>query len=78
MHNFWLALQNVGIHDLGFSGNTFTWCNNQDSSTTVRERLDRACGNPRWMQLLPEALIQHLDSAFSDQAPILISTITPL
>ncbi|KAL0454417.1 UNVERIFIED_CONTAM: hypothetical protein Slati_0780900 [Sesamum latifolium] len=40
MKDFKNALENNGLHDLGFSGEQFTWSNRQDPPNTVQERLD--------------------------------------
>ncbi|KAK4392125.1 putative mitochondrial protein [Sesamum angolense] len=67
----WLC---AGLHDLGFVGSPFTWCNNHVAPDTIRVCLDRACGNPLWSQMFPETTVMHLDFVLSDHAPIIIST----
>ncbi|KAL0442468.1 UNVERIFIED_CONTAM: putative mitochondrial protein [Sesamum latifolium] len=54
IHNFRNCLLECDLHDLGFQGSAFTWCNNQQEPYTVRERLDRACANDAWTQAFPE------------------------
>ncbi|KAK4383569.1 putative mitochondrial protein [Sesamum angolense] len=74
IQNFRSALQSAGLHDLGFVGSPFTWCNNHAAPDTKRVHLNRACGNPLWSQMFPETTVTHLNSALSDHAPIIIST----
>ncbi|XP_021764620.1 uncharacterized protein LOC110729219 [Chenopodium quinoa] len=39
--------------DLGFSGNPFTWHNAREGLDLIQERLDRALGNPNWLNTYP-------------------------
>uniref|UniRef100_A0A803N1W5 Uncharacterized protein n=1 Tax=Chenopodium quinoa TaxID=63459 RepID=A0A803N1W5_CHEQI len=41
--------------DLGFSGNPFTWHNAREGDDLIRERLDRALGNPSWLNTYPNS-----------------------
>ncbi|GLT67469.1 hypothetical protein SLA2020_397770 [Shorea laevis] len=59
--------------DLGFNGPKFTWVNKRNSNHLIRERLDRAWGNPPWKINFPEATIYHLPRLSSDHCPILLS-----
>ncbi|KAL0403557.1 UNVERIFIED_CONTAM: putative mitochondrial protein [Sesamum radiatum] len=72
IQNFRNALQENDLHDLGHSGTPFTWCNNQMQPLTIRERLDRACGNSEWIQAFPKTSVHHLDCSCSDHKPLLI------
>ncbi|KAL0295205.1 UNVERIFIED_CONTAM: LINE-1 retrotransposable element O protein [Sesamum radiatum] len=72
LRNFKDALSNCDVHDIGFSGDPFTWCNRHASPSTVYERLDRACANMDWSQLFPEALVSHLPMSRSDHKALLI------
>ncbi|KAL0411141.1 UNVERIFIED_CONTAM: putative mitochondrial protein [Sesamum latifolium] len=76
MRNFREVLSDCNLHDLGFSGEQFTWNNRQDPYNTVLERLNRACGDTNWKALFPSATIQNLFCIYSDHSPILIS-LTP-
>ncbi|KAL0456254.1 UNVERIFIED_CONTAM: LINE-1 retrotransposable element O protein [Sesamum latifolium] len=49
IHHFRECLWDCELHDLGFQGTNFTWCNNQQEPHTVRERLDRACVSLPWI-----------------------------
>ncbi|GLT84225.1 hypothetical protein SLE2022_024700 [Rubroshorea leprosula] len=59
--------------DLGFNGPKFTWANKRDSSHLIRERLDKAWGNPSWRIKFPEAAVYHLPRLSSDHCPIMLS-----
>ncbi|KAL0456837.1 UNVERIFIED_CONTAM: putative mitochondrial protein [Sesamum latifolium] len=72
IRNFRGCLTDCALHDLGFRGSSFTWCNNQQEPNTIREHLDRACSNVQWSQMFPQALVQHLESPYSDHSPLLI------
>ncbi|KAL0361134.1 UNVERIFIED_CONTAM: hypothetical protein Sradi_3797900 [Sesamum radiatum] len=51
------CLSDCNLHDLGYQGSWFTWCNRWESPRTVRERLDRSCGNEGWSSLFPAAVV---------------------
>ncbi|KAJ8440216.1 hypothetical protein Cgig2_023981 [Carnegiea gigantea] len=60
------------LHDLGFSGYEFTWCNKRVGAEVVEERLDRFCASTERSIQFPEARVQHIDSYISDHLPILL------
>jgi hypothetical protein len=57
------------LHDVGYSGDPFTW-----RRGGVRERLDRATANSDWLTMHPEASLTHLESIKTDHRPILLDT----
>ncbi|XP_021719044.1 uncharacterized protein LOC110686746 [Chenopodium quinoa] len=59
--------------DLGFSGNPFTWHNAREGLSLIQERLDRAMGNPSWLNTYPNTQVSYLARTYSDHSPILIS-----
>ncbi|GKU94254.1 hypothetical protein SLEP1_g7776 [Rubroshorea leprosula] len=61
------------LMDLGFNGPKFTWVNKRSANQLIRERLDRAWGNPSWRVKFPEATVFHLPRLSSDHCPILLS-----
>ncbi|KAL0284767.1 UNVERIFIED_CONTAM: putative mitochondrial protein [Sesamum calycinum] len=72
IRNFRNCLVDCGLNDLGFSGAAHTWCNNHQTPHTIRERLDRACSSSSWSSLFLEARVLHLESPYSDHAPLII------
>ncbi|KAL0451955.1 UNVERIFIED_CONTAM: hypothetical protein Slati_1173600 [Sesamum latifolium] len=72
IRNFRTCIADCGLHDLGFCGDSYTWCNNQQPPHTVRERLDRACSSISWSQLFPAARVFHANSPYSDHTPLII------
>lgn len=38
----------AGAIDIGFQGNTFTWCNRRGGKANIRERLDRELVSIDW------------------------------
>ncbi|KAL0316166.1 UNVERIFIED_CONTAM: putative mitochondrial protein [Sesamum radiatum] len=75
IQNFRSALQSAGLHDLGFVGSPFTWCNNHAALTLYVFVLTVHAAIPYGRRCFPETTVTHLDSALSDHAPIIISTI---
>ncbi|KAL0283170.1 UNVERIFIED_CONTAM: hypothetical protein Sangu_2906600 [Sesamum angustifolium] len=72
MRNFRKALADCELHDIGFTGDPFTWSNRHTYPHTVSERLDRACTNFDWSQLFPDASVSHIPVACSDHKALLI------
>ncbi|XP_058106921.1 uncharacterized protein LOC131250655 [Magnolia sinica] len=66
------AINNAGLLDLGFSGNRFTWSNNQARSSRVWARLDRVLINVAWSTLFLPFQVTHLPCIQSDHAPLLL------
>ncbi|KAL0434400.1 UNVERIFIED_CONTAM: hypothetical protein Slati_2774300 [Sesamum latifolium] len=68
--DFRRCLDEVGLQDMGFRGNLFTWCNGKEYPHTIRAWLDRACCNPNWSQFFPKAHVQHEELSSSDHSAI--------
>lgn len=61
------------LHDLGFSGDVFTWRNkHHKGSSHVRERLDRAVANGEWRSKFPMVYVKNGDHYRSDHRPVVI------
>ncbi|XP_057770800.1 uncharacterized protein LOC130990594 [Salvia miltiorrhiza] len=61
------------ITDLGYSGEPYTWTNNQSGADNIMERLDRVFGNDAWMDFFPGFEVIHLLRKSSDHCPILLT-----
>ncbi|KAK4834857.1 hypothetical protein QYF36_001441 [Acer negundo] len=48
MENFWSALVDCGLRDLGFLGPKFTWNTRREGTQIIHERLDRCVGSEEW------------------------------
>lgn len=59
---------------MGFSGSRFTWENKQEGQALIRERIDRAVADYRWLEEYPNASVTHLRREASDHCPILLQT----
>ncbi|CAN1279753.1 Uncharacterized mitochondrial protein AtMg00310 [Linum perenne] len=68
---------NLGLIDIGFSGEEFTWSNRQSGASLIEERLDRFFFNDLWLSLFPESHVRHLFPRYSDHSPILLRTQPP-
>ncbi|KAL2904687.1 Catalase-peroxidase [Bienertia sinuspersici] len=64
---------NAGMIDLGFQGNPFTWTNGREGAAVIRERLDRAIANTKWLEAFPKTKVMHLTRTYSDHYPILVN-----
>ncbi|KAL0314691.1 UNVERIFIED_CONTAM: hypothetical protein Sangu_2313500 [Sesamum angustifolium] len=72
IRNFWNCLTYCELHDMGFLGSPYTWCNNQREPLTMYERLDRVCSTAAWAQAFSEAQVRHLPSPNSVHSALLI------
>lgn len=70
--NAFIAL--CGLHDPGFSGNNFTWCNNNRGRRRIWCRLDRMIFNSEFIHFVPALKVQHLPRRASDHCPLLVSS----
>ena len=57
--------------DAGFSGASYTWCNNRAGKARIWKRLDRIFLNPQWISLNLNNSVAHLARVGSDHAPLL-------
>lgn len=74
MEDFQSALLHCGLIDLKFIGNKFTWRNGRPGNEFVQERLDRACVIIEWQGMFLHSKVYHLQAAYFDHDPILITT----
>lgn len=58
------------LFDLGFTGNSFTWCNGQSGCARRWARLDRFFANLDWVSLFDSLSVLHLQRISSDHAPL--------
>ncbi|KAK9740254.1 hypothetical protein RND81_03G022700 [Saponaria officinalis] len=72
MNAFREALDDCGLQDMGFYGNSFIWQRGRMEGRIIRERLDRAISNLGWNNLFPGAEVHHYPIYASDHAPIII------
>ncbi|MBA0876883.1 hypothetical protein Goshw_026992 [Gossypium schwendimanii] len=72
MEAFRGVLGECQLMDVGYSGVWFTRERGNLPETHIRERLDKRLENVSWINLFPNASIQHLAHSFSDHCPLLI------
>jgi hypothetical protein len=69
-------IDHLGLVELGFVGNPFTWCNNRQGIATIKERLDKGLASHDWVHLHPYFSLIHLSASISDHNPISLNTNT--
>lgn len=77
MKSFQNMVQRAALIDLGYRGPAFTWSNNQQIGTLIRQKLDRVLASATWTALFPSAAVYHLPKFNSDHHPILLRTTPP-
>ncbi|XP_074270957.1 uncharacterized protein LOC141594871 [Silene latifolia] len=63
------------VEDLPSSGCEMSWTNKQETGTRVWSKLDRALGNPSWMNQFPATSANFLASRVSDHSPIVVTVL---
>lgn len=59
--------------DLGLRGRKYTWTNKRRMGAMILEMLDHIVANYEWLNLYPEAHVQHLSGTHSDHCPLLLT-----
>ncbi|KAL0446124.1 UNVERIFIED_CONTAM: hypothetical protein Slati_1740300 [Sesamum latifolium] len=72
MEDFRRTLEQCDLCDLGYSGSKYTWCNRRQGPHTVSARLDRACGNSRWVSYFPNSIVSTLPTPYSDHSILIV------
>ncbi|XP_057250113.1 uncharacterized protein LOC130591192 [Beta vulgaris subsp. vulgaris] len=70
--NFSKWRDQLGLSEINFQGQNFTWCNNRSEPERVYERLDRAYATEDWLHRYSEARILNMPILISDHSPILL------
>lgn len=74
MADFRNSLDNIQLHDLGFSGPIFTWNNGRENLHRIWEMLDRVVANEAWKERYQNFSVRHGISTFYDHIPLFINT----
>ncbi|KAL5710709.1 hypothetical protein ACHQM5_021240 [Ranunculus cassubicifolius] len=69
---FKYMVDNLGLIDLGYKGNPFTWKNNRIGKNHIRERLDRVLATNSWFNIFPKASVSHLTTCKSDHNALVL------
>jgi len=77
-NNFTHFLNSMGMIDLGFSGNLYTWSNHRHGLGLIKERLDKGITSSDWIHSFPHFSVTHLPAHTSDHNPLILDTDTPL
>jgi hypothetical protein len=76
MDKFHSALEDCGLDDLGYSGDTFTWRNHSHMAEGyIRERLDHVVGNKEWCLKFPDYEVINGDPRHSDHRHVILKFI---
>lgn len=60
------------LTEIQMSGYQFTWERGVGTSNWMKVKLDRALGNPKWIDIMSPLKVQNLCSHYSDHNPLLL------
>ncbi|PHU30204.1 hypothetical protein BC332_02297 [Capsicum chinense] len=67
------CLHDCGLRDIGYTGNTFTWCNERKGQEILWKRLDRMMCNEKWDDYFSFCNVQHMTRISSDHCRLVIT-----
>ncbi|CAB4264214.1 unnamed protein product [Prunus armeniaca] len=67
-------MDKIGLIDLGFQGQSFTWRKNRSERGLVQEQLDRDLINCSWQEAWPNSTVTHCPAVGSDHCPLVIDS----
>lgn len=67
-------IDDMGMGDMKYKGDTYTWANNREGKVFIQERLDRFCGSTAWMLLNDTTEMQHVPRQASDHSLLLLDS----
>lgn len=75
MEDFWQAIVDCELRDLGFLGTPFTRSNGREGENLVCECLDRCIANLSWCDLFPKSLVTHGATSYSAHIQVWLCTV---
>ncbi|WP_353804826.1 hypothetical protein, partial [Acinetobacter baumannii] len=63
-------LKDMGITELHWKGNYYTWTNKQVGAARITSRIDRAFGNDCWMDKWGHVVVEYGVPGVSDHSPM--------
>ncbi|XP_028553144.1 uncharacterized protein LOC110105396 [Dendrobium catenatum] len=66
-------ISNNDLHEIGFIGPRFTWCNNKSGGARILERLDRCFLNSSSLNYFSQLTVRHLARIASDHSPLVLN-----
>ena len=73
MEDFRECFSRCELHDLGYFGQHYTWCNRHFRDQRTKLRLYRMVANEAWMRIFPQARVQHVLLSISDHYLLALS-----
>ncbi|PHU00224.1 hypothetical protein BC332_30011 [Capsicum chinense] len=66
---FMECLYDFSLTDIGYTGSSFTWCNERKEQSIIWKRLDRMVCNNSWNDSVSHCNVHHLPRVGSDHCP---------
>ncbi|XP_057415008.1 uncharacterized protein LOC130709893 [Lotus japonicus] len=72
LDSFIQCLNQCGLVDLGYLGQSYTWCNGRQDEANIQERLDKGVATQSLIDEWPTTTVRHMHRHESDHSPLLI------
>ncbi|XP_015081413.1 uncharacterized protein LOC107025058 [Solanum pennellii] len=70
VRDFAECVKDMGINEIQWKGNHYTWNNKQTGSARISSRIDRAFGNDAWMEKWGHVILEYGNPGVSDHSPM--------
>lgn len=67
-------IDDMGMGDIKYKGDTYTWDNNREGKGFIQERLDKFCGSTAWIFLNDTVEVQYVPRQASDHSLLLLDS----
>ncbi|KAK4729487.1 hypothetical protein R3W88_022475 [Solanum pinnatisectum] len=78
LKDFTECIHDLGLAELTWTENYYTWTNKQQGSDKIYSRIDRALGNDEWMLNWEHVRTEYDLQNFSDHCPMILKEVIPI
>lgn len=69
---FRVFIREISMMEVGHKGRDWTWANNREGESFVKERLYRLFASLEWIYQFPKAIVQHVQKQASDNCLLIL------
>ena len=68
-------MRDMGVNELQWNGNYYTWNNKQCGESRISSRIDRAFGNDKWMDNWGHVVVEYGNPNISDHSTMMLTLV---